>query len=140
MTLAARAQQEERMDAEDLPAEVLAAVLGDLAQVNAVTLAARPTLAFLERAARTMGQLRVLDVGFGDGAAAALVTSQGAGLALGEPFATTLADSADLIQWRITDQGFVMHLSGEVPSRIAARLNYPAFWQLMNGCTLAEKI
>ena len=67
MTLAIRASQEERMDAEDLPAEVLSEVLGDLAQVNAVTMAARPTLAFLGRLARDTTRLRVLDVGFGDG-------------------------------------------------------------------------
>jgi len=67
VTLAIRATQEERMDAEDLPAEVLSEVLGDLAQVNSVTMAARPTLAFLGRAARDTRRLRVLDVGFGDG-------------------------------------------------------------------------
>jgi 2-polyprenyl-3-methyl-5-hydroxy-6-metoxy-1,4-benzoquinol methylase len=42
-------------------------VVGDLAQVNAVTLAARPTLRFLARAARGRATLKVLDVGFGDG-------------------------------------------------------------------------
>jgi 2-polyprenyl-3-methyl-5-hydroxy-6-metoxy-1,4-benzoquinol methylase len=67
MTLAVRALAEERMDAEDLPAPVLAAVLADLARVNTVTLAARPTLAFLDRAARDTKRLRLLDVGFGDG-------------------------------------------------------------------------
>ena len=67
MSLAIRAIAEERMDAEDLPADVLAEVLGDLAQVNTVTMAARPTLAFLKRASRGASRLRVLDVGFGDG-------------------------------------------------------------------------
>lgn len=62
---------------------------------------------------------------FGDGAAAALVTSEPHGFALGEPFATTLADSAALIRWDITDTGFAMHLSGEVPGRIAAALADP---------------
>ena len=65
--LAARAQAEELMDADDLPADTYAAVVGDLAKVNVVTLAARPTLAFLGRIARPGERLRLLDVGFGDG-------------------------------------------------------------------------
>lgn len=64
---------------------------------------------------------------FGDGAAAALVTGEPIGLAIEAPFATTLADSSDLITWRITDTGFAMHLSGEVPARITAGLADPAF-------------
>jgi len=66
-SLAHRAIAEERMDAEDLPAETLAAVLKDLAQVNVVTLAPRPTLDFLARAARGMNRFKLLDVGYGDG-------------------------------------------------------------------------
>ena len=65
--LAARAEAEELMDADDLPADTYAAVVGDLAKVNVVTLAARPTLAFLGRIARPGERLRLLDVGFGDG-------------------------------------------------------------------------
>lgn len=57
----------ELMDADDLDPEVYAAVVGDLAQVNAVTLAARPTLAFLTRALSKSRTLKLLDVGFGDG-------------------------------------------------------------------------
>ena len=67
MTLAVRAQAEELMDADDLPADVYAAVVADLARVNVLTMAARPTLAFLARAARGADRLRILDVGFGDG-------------------------------------------------------------------------
>ena len=67
VTLAVRADAEELMDADDLDPAVYAAVVGDLAEVNRVTMAARPTLAFLERAARGTDHLRVLDVGFGDG-------------------------------------------------------------------------
>ena len=59
---------------------------------------------------------------FGDGAAAALVSADARGLALERPFATTLPDSAALIRWTITDRGFAMHLSGEVPGRIATGL------------------
>ena len=64
---------------------------------------------------------------FGDGAAAALVTADAVGLALEAPFATTLPDSAELIRWDITDRGFAMHLSGQVPARIAAGLADPEF-------------
>jgi predicted naringenin-chalcone synthase len=62
---------------------------------------------------------------FGDGAAAALVSGTPAGFALGVTFAAALPDSAELIRWNITDQGFVMHLSGSVPNRIAAALGEP---------------
>lgn len=53
------------MDAVDLPATVYARVLADLDRVNRVTLAARPTLAFLKRT--VTGPFRLLDVGYGDG-------------------------------------------------------------------------
>ncbi len=66
MNLSIRAQAEELMDADDLDPDVYAAVVADLARVNAFTLAARPTLAFLKRAVRG-NRLRLLDVGFGDG-------------------------------------------------------------------------
>ena len=59
---------------------------------------------------------------FGDGAAAALVVGEGAGLALGEGISATLEDSEELITWRIGDTGFHMRLSGEVPGRIAEAL------------------
>ena len=55
----------EQMDAADLPEAVYARVLADLDRVNRVTLAARPTLRFLDRA--VTGPFRLLDVGYGDG-------------------------------------------------------------------------
>ena len=69
MTLEQRAIAEELMDADDLDAETYAAVVGDLAKVNVVTMAARPTFGFLGRVLAPHGDapLRVLDVGFGDG-------------------------------------------------------------------------
>lgn len=67
MSLAQRAIAEERMDAEDLPPEVLAAVLKDLAVVNVLTMAARPTVKFIKRAIGRRTGFRLLDVGFGDG-------------------------------------------------------------------------
>lgn len=70
---------------------------------------------------------------FGDGAAAALVTAEPLGFAIGQPFATTLPDSAELIRWDVTDSGFAMHLSGEVPARIAAGLADPDFAAAATG-------
>jgi 2-polyprenyl-3-methyl-5-hydroxy-6-metoxy-1,4-benzoquinol methylase len=67
MSLAVRALAEERMDADDLDPAVYAAIVGDLAKVNVVTMAGRPTLRFLARATKNMGGFRLLDVGFGDG-------------------------------------------------------------------------
>ncbi len=63
-----RAIAEELMDTDDLDPAVYAAVLRDLAQVNSITMARRPTLDFLERLPQQTGRpLKVLDVGFGDG-------------------------------------------------------------------------
>jgi 2-polyprenyl-3-methyl-5-hydroxy-6-metoxy-1,4-benzoquinol methylase len=62
-----RSQAEEQMDAEHLDPAIYADVVGDLAKVNGVTLARRPTLRFLSRAAATSPSLKILDVGFGDG-------------------------------------------------------------------------
>src|SRR3569623_790411 len=77
---------------------------------------------------------------FGDGAAAALVTAEPSGFALGAPFATTLADSAGQIRWDITDTGFAQHLSGEVPARIAAALADPMIAQAATGGHAPEAI
>ena len=67
MSLAVRALDEELMDADDLDAGTYAVVVGDLATVNSVTMARRPTLDFLDRAIGDRKSLRLLDVGFGDG-------------------------------------------------------------------------
>lgn len=56
---------------------------------------------------------------FGDGGAAALVTAEPTGIALDDFRAAVIPDSQDLITWHIGDQGFLMHLSGKVPGRIA---------------------
>ena len=66
MTLSIRADADELMDADDLDPAVYADVVADLAKVNVVTMAARPTLAFLDRAVRGK-RFRLLDVGYGDG-------------------------------------------------------------------------
>lgn len=60
---------------------------------------------------------------FGDGASAALVTADESGIALLDFRSAAIEDSAETITWRIGDQGFDMHLSGEVPVRIARALS-----------------
>ena len=61
---------------------------------------------------------------FGDGCAATLVTADATGIALRDFRATTIEDSARSITWDIGDQGFDMHLSGEVPGKIARALKH----------------
>ncbi len=65
--LAQRIRADEQMDDPRLDDATYAAVLADLARVNRWTLAGRPTLRFLARAARGMPAFRLLDVGFGQG-------------------------------------------------------------------------
>lgn len=55
---------------------------------------------------------------FGDGCGACLVSADPTGLALDRFHATVIPRSAELITWHIGDQGFQMHLSGQVPGRI----------------------
>jgi predicted naringenin-chalcone synthase len=59
---------------------------------------------------------------FSDGATAALVTAEPKGIALTDFRAAAIPGSDDLITWRIGDQGFTMHLDGQVPIRIADAL------------------
>jgi 2-polyprenyl-3-methyl-5-hydroxy-6-metoxy-1,4-benzoquinol methylase len=66
-SLAARIRRDEQMDDPGLAPETYDKVLKDLARVNAVTLAARPTIRFLRRGTRGMPAFRLLDVGFGHG-------------------------------------------------------------------------
>ena len=69
-SLRAPIDAEEEMDAVELAPARYARVLADLSRINALTLAAHPTLGFLNRvAARGVGSRpwRILDVGFGSG-------------------------------------------------------------------------
>ena len=69
-SLATPIEREEEMDAIELPPARYAKVLRDLSRINALTLARRPTVGFLERVrARGVGTKpwRILDVGFGAG-------------------------------------------------------------------------
>ncbi len=65
--LEARAIAEEWMDAEDLDETTYKAVVHDLAQVNTLTLARRPTLDFITRTVGEAKEFSLLDVGYGDG-------------------------------------------------------------------------
>lgn len=65
--LAERAIADERMDDPSLDPKVYTEVLHDLAKVNTVTMARRPTLSFLAQAFEGRQSFRLLDVGFGDG-------------------------------------------------------------------------
>jgi len=65
--LSKRAQADEIMDDPALDEDVYAAVLGDLAKVNTITGARRPTLDFIRRAIGRRADFSLLDVGFGDG-------------------------------------------------------------------------
>jgi SAM-dependent methyltransferase len=67
VSLAARIRVDEQMDDPGLAPGTYDRVLKDLARVNAVTLAARPTLDFLKRGTKNMPAFRLLDVGFGHG-------------------------------------------------------------------------
>lgn len=59
---------------------------------------------------------------FGDGCAAALVTADAVGLALGDFKTALIPDTEDMITWHVGDQGFEMYLSGQVPSKISNAL------------------
>jgi 2-polyprenyl-3-methyl-5-hydroxy-6-metoxy-1,4-benzoquinol methylase len=65
--LAERLHADELMDDPALDAASYHAVLADLAKVNRVTFAYRPTLDFLRRAVGGRRSFSLLDVGFGDG-------------------------------------------------------------------------
>lgn len=65
--LTERLDAEELMDDPALDTDIYDAVLADLARVNRMTMAARPTLAFLDRAIGNRKSFTLLDVGFGQG-------------------------------------------------------------------------
>ena len=58
---------------------------------------------------------------FGDGCAAALVSSDEEGLALDRFHAVVTNDAADQITWNVRDQGFDMVLSGQVPASVGVK-------------------
>jgi 2-polyprenyl-3-methyl-5-hydroxy-6-metoxy-1,4-benzoquinol methylase len=62
-----RATTPELMDADDLAPETYAAVIGDLARVNTITMARPITLRWLAGATRGVAGFSLVDVGFGHG-------------------------------------------------------------------------
>lgn len=69
-SFAARSTETEMMDGDDVPQDVFAACVVDLANVNTLTLARPPTLAFLDRVLKDRDPrvpVTILDVGFGAG-------------------------------------------------------------------------
>ena len=66
-SFAARSTEDEWMDGEDVTTADFAALIHDLAIVNTVTLARRPTLNWLKRAARDLDHFSLVDVGSGEG-------------------------------------------------------------------------
>jgi 2-polyprenyl-3-methyl-5-hydroxy-6-metoxy-1,4-benzoquinol methylase len=65
--LARRLVAEEQMDDPSLDPAVYAAVIGDLAKVNALLMVYRPTTAFIRRTLSGRRRFRLLDVGYGQG-------------------------------------------------------------------------
>ncbi len=121
--LETRAIAEEQMDEAELDELSYAHILHDLARVNSITLARRPTLGFLNRlAASGLDRLRILDVGYGDGDMLRTIASWGKkrGIALDlvgidlNPKSAVVAQAATLaglgIEWRTGDYA---DLSGE---------------------------
>jgi 2-polyprenyl-3-methyl-5-hydroxy-6-metoxy-1,4-benzoquinol methylase len=109
---AARAVEAELMDADDLDPATYAALIADLARVNTITLARRPTLAWLRRATAGLTHFTLVDVGFGHGdmlrAIAADVARRGQTARLvgidmnprSAPVAAAATDPALGIEWR----------------------------------------
>lgn len=110
-----RSLADEMMDDPALDLATYSAVLSDLAQVNTLTLARRPTLDFLDRALGGAKRFRLLDVGFGDGdmlraiarwAARRGIDAELVGVDLNprsESVARTATPSGTAIDWRTGD-------------------------------------
>lgn len=75
---------------------------------------------------------------FGDGCAASWITARSHGVALHDFRALTLPRSADLIGWRIGDQGFEMRLSGDVPHHLSAALEAESRRNARDGILAGE--
>lgn len=111
-----RSHAPELMDGEDVAPEDFAACMADLAKVNTLTLARRPTLAFVSEAmAHSTGVPTILDVGFGAGdmlrSIAAMLHKQGRQARLigidlnprSEPAARGMTPAGVAIEWRTGD-------------------------------------
>jgi predicted naringenin-chalcone synthase len=74
---------------------------------------------------------------FADGCAASWVTAEPTGLSLDRFRTVLLPDTADLITWKIGDQGFDMYLSGKVPGAISSGLR-PAAPEILDGAAIGD--
>jgi alpha-pyrone synthase len=74
---------------------------------------------------------------FADGCAASWVTAEPTGLELDRFRTVLLPESADLITWKVGDQGFDMFLSGKVPGAIANGLR-PAAAEILDGAAIGD--
>jgi predicted naringenin-chalcone synthase len=72
---------------------------------------------------------------FGDGCTAALITADPVGFALHDFRAVFIPQTEDLITWHIGNEGFIMHLSGQVPGKIAEALKENPDFVLRNEGT-----
>ncbi len=77
---------------------------------------------------------------FGDGCAASIISSDARGVALADFRTVTVPQTADLITWRIGDQGFEMHLSGDVPHQLARALECELVRNDRNGILGGEPV
>ncbi|GGY61260.1 type III polyketide synthase [Marinobacter zhanjiangensis] len=76
---------------------------------------------------------------FADGCAAGIVTAEPAGIALQGFNTTVIPGSGELITWQIGNQGFDMHLSGQVPAAIARGLP-DHLGDILDGLTRSDVI
>lgn len=100
---------------------------------DAVVLVVSVELSTLHLAHADAAEPLLMMLQFSDGAAAAIVSADAHGFALGEGASLALEDSADLIRWDIGDSGFAMQLSGEVPGRLREALGSPAVRKQLFG-------
>jgi predicted naringenin-chalcone synthase len=77
---------------------------------------------------------------FSDGAAAAWVSADEGPIILGDGLSLALPQSEELIRWDITEAGFVMRLSGEVPQRIEAALSEDANRDALFGSAMPANL
>ncbi|MBW3560757.1 MAG: type III polyketide synthase [Proteobacteria bacterium] len=74
---------------------------------------------------------------FGDGCAAALVSSDRVGLSLDRFHAALLPEAAEQITWTVGDQGFDMFLSGQVPASVGTALRIGRE-QILDGVAIED--
>jgi 2-polyprenyl-3-methyl-5-hydroxy-6-metoxy-1,4-benzoquinol methylase len=114
MTLASRSDAAELMDTDCRDAADYAACLRDLAQVNTVTLARRPTLAWLDEATRRLPaaqEVSVFDVAYGHGDMLRTIARWGRRRARALRLAGVDMNPAAAEAARAASPGLVLHLA-----------------------------